>query len=78
VVLSGHFKVSLLLLLNLSLSAIPRGIVLIQTVLADEIATAMRLLGVSKVDELGARHVRSSTAMFYHIIANSDRLIPLR
>jgi hypothetical protein len=27
-------------------------------VLAEEIATAMRLLGVSKVDELGPQHVR--------------------
>lgn len=33
------------------------------TVLADETSTAMRLLGVEKVEELGLRHVR-----FYHHI----------
>lgn len=36
-------------------------------VLADEVTTAMRLLGVERVDELGPQHVRT-TSVFLRMI----------
>lgn len=37
-------------------------------IFAEEVATTMRLLGVSKLDQLGLRHVGLSVARAHHVV----------